>query len=429
VRTLLLHPPLLPYAYTLHHRFARVWEVADYLKRKAFDLTVFDAGLLNCLKGHVVREFGQGYDVVLIYCENQAIPTVVDLAYRCRALSPNTRIMVYGPAPICYPDQLRLPIVDGLGRRGDLECQVRQFLEFAAGERDHSTNVALRRGDEWVEPTGPSEMAPPDDWGYPRFDEMPMDDIRRIYEMKKDTLKVAITCSKGCPYPCTFCHIPSVEGTPDRRRDASELAAFIADNQEFEEWQFYSPTFTLDRDWCLSFFDELERRDVHIRWKCTTRVDRLDDELIEAMARSGCYVVGLGIETLGAARKTIRKGITDDQIGYALESLTAHGILAKGYIMLGLPGQPIEDFRETVRFVEAHGGKVRPYIYVPQGEADRGRDEVELDEAMQQLSGLDGRSWGLETEQFGEFLRLAFSEFGRASPNVRARSVASAAAP
>ena len=46
------------------------------------------------------------------------------------------------------------------------------------------------------------------------------------------------------------------------------------------------------------------RRDMGIRWECLTRPDLLDDAMVEAMKRSGCVTVRIGLES---GSKTILK--------------------------------------------------------------------------------------------------------------------------
>jgi radical SAM superfamily enzyme YgiQ (UPF0313 family) len=235
---------------------------------------------------------------------------------------------------------------------------------------------------------------------------MPMDDIGRIYQMKEQPLTVAVTASRGCPYRCTFCATPHLEGRPDRRRSPAKLADFVASHREYLNWQFYSPTFTLDRKWCFAFFEELRARDVDILWRCTTRVDRLDRELVQAMAQAGCHMVGIGVETLGPTLEMIRKEIDRKQTETAIRLLLDHGIDAKAYIMLGLPGQGVDEIRETIDFVTGLGAKIRPTMYSPQGAADT------LDHALlsgiETVSRLDRKSYVSDREHYGEFLRLAF---------------------
>lgn len=409
--TLILHPPVLPYGYTLHHRFARIWEVADYLQQRDYGVTVMDAGLLNMLQGQIVAEFSKEYTAVAIYCELGMTSIVRDLVRQCKAVSPRTKILIYGPAALYAADRFNESLIDGIGFQGDFECQLLQFINWSEGANPVGNNVAIRSHHDWIRPAGLAETAPAEEWGWPRFHEMPIGDIRRIYRMKKESLKVAVTASRGCPYSCTFCHTPALEGRVDRRRRVADLVDFMATNsREYDCWQLYSPTFTLNRNWCLSLCEEMISKQLRVRWKCTTRVDRLDPALVEKMAASGCYMVGVGVETIGETLPTLHKNTTTEQIGRAIRLLTAHGIIAKAYIILGLPGQSLSEARNSIEVAQRLGARVRTSIYSPRG-VDMHRNASYLSDESDPLTGFERRGGTLELAHYGEYLRYTFGDY------------------
>ncbi|WP_280450199.1 radical SAM protein, partial [Nocardia cyriacigeorgica] len=160
----------------------------------------------------------------------------------------------------------------------------------------------------------------------------------------------------------------------------------------------------------------LERRQVAINWRCTTRVDRLDPQLTEAMAASGCSMVGVGIETLGPALLSIKKGIRQPDMARAIKMLVASGIAVKAYIMLGLPGQRLQDVRRTIDFVHDLGAEIRPTMYSPQGSAD-GLAGAAAGLGGDDVSAIDRKSFLQDREHYGEYLRLVFSRSSRQLPS------------
>jgi anaerobic magnesium-protoporphyrin IX monomethyl ester cyclase len=412
VKILILHPPVLPFGYTLHHRFQRVWEVGAYVRGLYPETTIVDAGLLNMLQGEILSEFMQSYDAVCVYAEPQMIPTVLDLVERCRYISPHSRILVYGPATHTFPALLKVPHVDALARRGDPEKQITQFLRYTqTPDRTTPTNLCVRREERWFESEGQPELLSSEQWQFPPLREMPLSDIERIYQMKGQPFTVTVTASRGCPYQCTFCATPRFEGAPDRRRSAAALVDYISHNTAYRNWQLYSPTFTLDRQWCMQFLDLLHKAGVDIHWKCTTRVDRLDEPLVQKMAASGCYMIGLGVETLGPALDKVKKHITKEQMATSFDLLTKYGITPKAYVILGLPGQSLADVEETVDFVTSHGAQVRATLYSPQGQANELENAQNKSVDLQMISGIDRKSFSIDRNGYGEFLRIAFGGY------------------
>ena len=124
------------------------------------------------------------------------------------------------------------------------------------------------------------------------------------------------------------------------------------------------------------------------------------------MAQAGCHMVGIGVETLGPTLERIRKEIDRERTGAAIKLLRDNGIQAKAYIILGLPGQGIDEVRETIDFVTSLGAQIRPTMYSPQGAADALEDGMVS--GVEEVSHLDRKSFLTSREHYGEFLRLAF---------------------
>ncbi|UFS71627.1 radical SAM protein [Geomonas sp. RF6] len=84
------------------------------------------------------------------------------------------------------------------------------------------------------------------------------------------------------------------------------------------------------------------------------RLDRLDEEMIEALKTSGQKTVAIAPEGGSQRlRDLIKKGINEEQILGACDKLIASGILnLKLYFIIGLPTETHEDLEELVRLVE-----------------------------------------------------------------------------
>jgi radical SAM superfamily enzyme YgiQ (UPF0313 family) len=86
-----------------------------------------------------------------------------------------------------------------------------------------------------------------------------------------------------------------------------------------------------------------------IRWQCLARVDRVTPELLQLMYRAGCREVHYGIESGNPEiLQALGKEITHDQVRRAVAWTAQAGIMAKGYFMLGLPGDTEETMQLTI---------------------------------------------------------------------------------
>ena len=68
---------------------------------------------------------------------------------------------------------------------------------------------------------------------------------------------------------------------------------------EYKYIKFFSPNFTLDKEYVMELCKMLIDNFKGIEWECTTRMNFLEDEnMLELMAKSGCKQISLGIEIL-----------------------------------------------------------------------------------------------------------------------------------
>jgi anaerobic magnesium-protoporphyrin IX monomethyl ester cyclase len=405
---LLVYPPVLPFGYTLHHRFQRLWEIADYLRRSHPDLRVIDAGLLNTLQGDILREVDGGVKLLIFYVEPQLLETVAALMRRLRLMWPQLLIALYGPATTTYLGDVQALQPDAIGMRGDFEQQLTEILRWIDSSEEPRLHSSILRDGEWSEPAGDFRFLLPAEWGWPPLEDMPQSDLARIYGYKGQPTTMAVTVARGCPFTCAFCSTPYVEGRAERRRSAESLVEYLASHPEVVRWQMYAPNFTLNRRWVMRFCELVAERGLVISWKCTTRADRIDPEMARAMADAGCFAVGLGVETIGASRATISKGESVDVVAEAIRTLVAVGISVKAYVLLGLPGQSLDEVHATLDYVRSLGAQPRPTLYSPQGDADE-LVKSGLVSAPTTSVGVDRKSYLPEdTDGYGELLRLIY---------------------
>jgi radical SAM superfamily enzyme YgiQ (UPF0313 family) len=113
--------------------------------------------------------------------------------------------------------------------------------------------------------------------------------------------------------------------------------------------------FSLDMERARAFCDGLSERGLAMDWSCPNgvRADRVDDDLMGRMRRSGCFGVAMGIES-GVEEEfaAIKKGETLPDIVRAVELANRHGVHVSGNFIIGLPHSTLASVRESVRFAK-----------------------------------------------------------------------------
>ncbi len=164
---------------------------------------------------------------------------------------------------------------------------------------------------------------------------------------------VTLLSSRGCPYNCSYC-FKGIVGRTYRQRSPENLIAEIRSLMEtygYRNFYFIDDLFTIDRRRLTALTTRFIEEGLDIRWQCLARVDRVTPDLLRLMYRAGCREVHYGIET-GNAEILARLGkhITLEQVRQAVAWTAQAGILAKGYFMLGLPGDTEETMQQTIQF-------------------------------------------------------------------------------
>lgn len=192
------------------------------------------------------------------------------------------------------------------------------------------------------------------------LDELPFP-ARELLNIKKyskylNNLKkpaTTIFTSRGCPYHCIYCSKP-ITGTKFRPRSPENIISeieLLKNEYGIKELQFYDDTFTLDKERVLKICQLLIEKKIKIQWKCETRINLVDEELLKIMKKAGCYFIAYGIES-GNQRilNFLKKSTTIEQIKNAVMLTKKTNIKVLGYFMLGIPTENEKEIKQTIKF-------------------------------------------------------------------------------
>lgn len=166
---------------------------------------------------------------------------------------------------------------------------------------------------------------------------------------------VSMITSRGCPYRCVFCGSNVIFGRYTRCRSVpniiSEIKAVI-DTLGYHGFNFHDDEFTLVRPRTVKLSKEFAK--LGIVWRCLTRADAVDENMLKEMAKGGCKEIILGVES-GSQKvlNRICKGTTVKQNLKAMQMVKDAGIQLKAGIMVGSPSETKETVEETKELLRA----------------------------------------------------------------------------
>ncbi len=189
----------------------------------------------------------------------------------------------------------------------------------------------------------------------PALELLPMD--RYVSPMwtggKERRMGVLIT-SRGCPAGCEFCASNVLWGRRVRFHSVDRVMQEVrrlVDEFNVDYLVFNDDTFTINKRFCLEICNRLEVDGVRTPYMVTSRVDTVDEKLLDRLRETGCFLITYGIES-GSEEvlRQIRKNTKLDRARRAVEYAKQIGMKVTGNFMFGHWTDTRETCRRTLAF-------------------------------------------------------------------------------
>jgi len=181
-------------------------------------------------------------------------------------------------------------------------------------------------------------------------------DLRPFGQIHKKTPIGSIITSRGCSGNCMFCASPKFSQRRVRFRSVKNIISEIKELVNVygvKEIKFLDDNIALNKKFILELCGALIESKLNVCWSCPNgvRADSLDEEIIAAMKRSGCYSFSVGIENASPEiLKNMQKQKTIGQITKTINLAHKHKIAVNGSFIFGLPGETKETMQKTLDF-------------------------------------------------------------------------------
>jgi len=163
-----------------------------------------------------------------------------------------------------------------------------------------------------------------------------------------------VITSRGCPYSCIFCSGRRMFGPKVRFRNSGLVVDEIENLQHdfgIQKINIVDDTFTLNHHHTRAVCEEILRRNLKIEWSVFARVDSITEDLAQLMNRAGCEWMLFGVESADEdILKTIKKGITPDDVRRGVKIATEAGIKVFNSFIFGLPGESWDTALKSMEF-------------------------------------------------------------------------------
>lgn len=186
------------------------------------------------------------------------------------------------------------------------------------------------------------------------LDSGPIPDFDLVHNWGKRTT-IPIATSRGCPFGCKFCSVIQMFGRKYRfksiDRVIEEIKAAASKNTHIF---FIDDNFAANKERTKTLLRRLIAEGIAIEWSAQVRTDvAKDDELLDLIARSGCFMVFVGFESINPRTLSLYDKKQDlDDIVECIKKLRNASIRIHGMFVLGGDTDDIETIRSTKRFAK-----------------------------------------------------------------------------
>lgn len=265
----------------------------------------------------------------------------------------NVRVIFGGPHPTILPEETVKSVGVDFVVRGEGEETIKELVEAIEKGRKSFDDI---KGVSFMK--GGKVKHNKDRPGIANLDDLPFPDWDLLYEHEKlhRSYFGTIIGSRGCPYQCIFCASKRIWGLNVRYRSPENIIQEIKDRTEkygVNLFNFNDDSFTIRKDYVMRFCDMLIKEGIKIEWKCDTRVNLIDYELLKKMKEAGCIKISLGIECGNDKMlKYVKKGITTGQVEKAFNIARKLGIETMAYFMMGFPDETRKDIKDSIELMK-----------------------------------------------------------------------------
>ena len=325
--------------------------VSAYLKQQGFDVSVMDSTFISeeDWKKQVAELNPQ---IICFYANLITKPKNLELIAYVKSTCPEATVVGGGP-DVTYNAKDYLEngfdvLIVGEGEQTSAElCEAiktNQSYEEISG-------VAFLKEGELIKTPSRIKMKTLEDLPLPDRKAVDLERYMTTWKERHGVRMLNISTQRGCPYTCKWCST-AVYGQSYRRRPAGQVAdeieLLIAEHSVEGLW-FVDDVFTVSHKWIGQLYEEFKSRNLKIDFECISRAERLNATVLKQLREMGCTRIWIGAES--GSQKIIDamdRKVEVDKVREMINQTKEAGIEAGTFIMVGYPGETIEDIKETV---------------------------------------------------------------------------------
>lgn len=273
----------------------------------------------------------------------------------------------------------RFPAIDIIAY-GECERAAPVLLNHLLSHKDLAgcPNIFYRDDERVVKNPPLPRIADLDSIPYPAYDKTDLGEYDGL----------GMLSSRGCPYHCSFCSVTPIWDFQESLRSSESIIqemAYLKERASTDLFLFQDEYFLASPERAKDFSRKLISSALHVKWKAFGRINLIDREAMELMARAGCVEIRFGVESgSDEILKRVAKGFdTQKAIRVVSEALEVFPGVDTFFIW-GFPFETMEQFYQSLFMMQSFrmmGARVLPSLlcYLPQTRIYRELDKSRLE--------------------------------------------------
>ena len=334
--------------------------LAPVLRQHGHQVRLFDTCHPQMQAEHLTQAVAEERpDVVALSClSTTTYPALKNLARRLKSVAPKIPLIAGGAFATMNADHI-------LKDCPDLDCvAVGEGEELLPDYLDNFDDPGTVAGLVWRD-AGEIVINVPrpllrdlNQFPYPDRTSLPIDYIESLPLDAPAVLSLDKFCtmqtSRGCPYSCIYCDIPSLSQGKWRYRSAEHV---LGEMQQLDDMGYRSiyltdDHFLLNRKRIGEICGGIMARQLKFHWGCEGRVDAVAVDQLPLMKKANCNFLAFGVEA-GTQKvlDRLHKKQTLKQVEHAVSEAKRHGIArVHGFFVISSPGESEKDILASFRF-------------------------------------------------------------------------------
>ena len=333
--------------------------IAAVLERNAVECLITDAYAENLTLDVITdRIIDYNPDVLGLSCVTPVVPIVHEVIKRIKDRKPSIIVVLGGPHPSILPDEeLDDTNVDYIVK-GEGEFIFLNLLNELKGGRNFSRvdGLSYRENGKKIHNKTAENIDNLELLPQPAYHLLPMHLYSTPPQWSLASPSFQLLASRGCVYQCGFCYVGM--GKRMRYKNPKTICdeiEYLIKNYGCRQIVFVDTIFPISDKHANEVCKEIINRQLNkkIVWFTSTRVDVVNQDMLNLMHRAGCRLVTFGVESGNQEiLDCIKKHITLEQTVKAVKMAHKAKIDVTASYVLGLPGETIQTVLDTIKFAK-----------------------------------------------------------------------------